>query len=195
MPLLLLMSNHGQTFLIQFWIAILGVYLGVYAFLAVQIIEASSDWRAAEIFLRVPLAGPAELCAGARRAILTICVPPLLVFYSGMVWLLTHDVFAMTLLLPGLIAIPLYAYLPNLLGRGVPFVFAPSSGEAANLFPVLARWTFQSVPFAGLAALSYRTHYFWPLLAVELVIIAWVFRRTRGRLERLRWRNPGDRSG
>jgi ABC-2 type transport system permease protein len=192
MPVLLLMSNHGPTFLTQFWIAILGVYLGVYAFLAVQIIEASSDWRAAEIFLRVPVAGPAELCAGARRAVLAICVPPLVLFYAAVVYLATRDVFAMTLLLPGLIAIPLYAYLPNLLGRGVPFVSAPSSGEVANLLPVLGRWTFRSVPFAGLAALSYRTYYFWLLLVVELVIIIWVFRRTRGRLEGLRWRNVGD---
>jgi hypothetical protein len=170
----------------------MGVYLGVYAFLAVHIIEASSDWRAAEIYLRVPVAGPAELCVGARRAILTVCMPPVVVFYFGMVWFLGRDVFAMTLLLPGLIAVPLYAYLPNLLGKGVPFVSAPGSGEAANFLPVLARWTFRSVPFAGLAALCYRTQYFWLLLVVEVAIIAWVFWETRGRFERLPWKNLRD---
>jgi ABC-2 type transport system permease protein len=188
-PLLLLMPSHGQAFLTQFWIAIMGIYLGVYAFLAVHIIEVSSDWRAAGIFLRVPVAGPGELCIGARRAILAICVPPVVVLYFGIVWLLGRDLFATMLLVPGLIAVPLYAYLPNLRGRGVPFVSAPSSGDAANLLPVLARWTFISVPFAGLAALCYRTPYFWLLLGIEVMIIGWVFWKTRGRLERLRWRN------
>src|SRR2546425_3766576 len=70
-----------------------------------------SDW---------PCGGPAAICHGARRAVLCLLAVPTLVVFGLIAWLLRREASFLPLLIPGLMALPVYAMIPCLHGEGVP---------------------------------------------------------------------------
>lgn len=187
MPVLLLLPNYGRGLFGAFSTTFAGIYLGICAFMAIHLVQISSDWRAAAVFQVAPLAGPGELCAGARRAVMTIFLPPMILSYGAIVWLLSGRASSLILLLPGLMAVPLYAYIPNLQGKGLPFSSAPGSSAGRVFSTAFSQVTLAAVLLTGLATLCYHTVFFWLLLAAEALGSLRMIRQTQRRLRRLTW--------
>ena len=56
------------------------------------------------------------ICHGSRRAVLCFLAVPAIVAFAILSWLTQKDVAQLLLLLPGFIAMPVYALIPSLNG-------------------------------------------------------------------------------
>ena len=85
--------------------------------------------------------GPAQLCHGARRAVLCLLTLPMLMIVGLIVWLLRGELSQLILFLPGLIALPVFALVPSIGGKGVPLSLpadaAKSAGRGLNMILVM----------------------------------------------------------
>jgi hypothetical protein len=138
--------------------------------LALGMLQFSQHWQASDLFRAAPLAGPAPLFHGARRAVLLCLALPLTVFFGVVAWLMTgRSGVNLLLLLPGAIMLPLYALIPGLGGRAIPLSqpieSAKSAGRGLRMFGVM----FASIALAMLASAAWQYGWFaWFLLAESL---------------------------
>ncbi|HEX5000577.1 MAG TPA: hypothetical protein VFY29_20305 [Terriglobia bacterium] len=154
----------------------------------------SQQWRAADIFRAAPISGPAQLSHGARRAVLSVIIAPLCFIFVGVAWLAGAHAADLILMLPGLIALPVFAIATTVTGRMTPL--SESSEEAAAVIPgfagrrVVAALAFLVGPFAlsGLGALAKYTGWFWWFAVAEALVAVLVYGILRARMASLRWR-------
>ena len=89
MPLVLMVRPRGgDAGGGEFGIAFAGAYVGLVPMLGITMLQYSQQWRAADIFRAAPIAGPAPICHGARRAVLCILTIPTLVLFGLLVCLM-----------------------------------------------------------------------------------------------------------
>ena len=123
------------------------------------------------------MAGPAQLCHGARRAVLCLLALPMLLLVGLIVWLLRGDLSQLILFLPGIIALPVFALVPSLGGKGVPLSLPTDAAKSAG---------------RGLNMIGGNDRHFragrtgFLCLVARLVLVAGVGRNHRGRLFILR---------
>ena len=84
----------------------------------------------------------------------------------------TSEVSELLLLLPGIVALPVYSLLPNLGGKGIPFSLPGDDAKSAGRAQTMIGVTMLSMALAGVASLSWWTGYFWLLIVVELIVVA-----------------------
>src|SRR5262249_33504317 len=101
--------------------------LGLVPLLGINLLRYSQHWQAADVFRCAPLAGPARLCQGTRRAVLLLLTLPLAILFVVLTWLLSASSSDLLLLLPGVIALPIYGMAASLVGKAVPLSM-PSEG-------------------------------------------------------------------
>lgn len=119
-----------------------------------------------------PLPGPESLCRGARRAILCFLALPTMSIFAMTVWFLRRDVSQLLLLLPGMVALPVYALIPCLGGNGVPLSLPTEEAKGAGHGLTMVVTVLPSFANAGLAAWSWSAGWFhWFMLAETLVAI------------------------
>ncbi|HEY4417703.1 MAG TPA: hypothetical protein VGO57_18570 [Verrucomicrobiae bacterium] len=191
LPFVFLLQDHGHqataTAAPNFFVPFTGAYLGLVPLLGLRLLQYSQQWQAADVFRVAPLAGPAALCHGARRAVLCLLVLPILLLVGLIVWLLKHDLNTLFLLLPGIIALPIFALVPNLRGRGVPLSVptdsAKSAGRGLMMIPVM----FIAFGIAGLASFSWTHEWFWQFIAAEVLVVIIAYAILRWMIDRARW--------
>lgn len=135
MPVIFLLQDHvrggadsaGGTSL-----AFAGGFLGLLPLIGLNLLQYSQQWQAADIFRVAPIPGPAQICHGARRAVLCVLTLPLLLLLGIFVWLIHRNISCMALLLPGIIALPVYALIPHLGGRAVPLSLPTEEAKSAS---------------------------------------------------------------
>jgi ABC-2 type transport system permease protein len=190
-PFVFLFQNQGGHHRpgddITFMLPFSGIYLGMVPLMALQFLQFSQQWQASDIFRCAPLAGPGAICHGARRAIMLVLVLPMMVLFTGIVWLMIDTPSHLLLLLPGIIALPVYAQLANVGGRAVifsqPTDAAKSSGRGLMMFVTM-------IPAFGLAfgaTMAWNSGYFLPFLLTELAAAAIIYWLLRWRLSQSRW--------
>jgi hypothetical protein len=167
-PVIMFVQGHASgksgdiPALSGFSIAFTGVFIGIIPLLALDLLRYSQQWQAADLFRVVPMKGPGPLCDGARRAVLSVIAAFVLVAR-----LMGSGNFHLQLLLPGIIALPVYAMLACLGGIAVPLSLpteeAKSTGRGLKMFGVMI----VSAILALLAALSWNQGWFGWLLMVE----------------------------
>jgi len=172
MPVIFLIQEHGRHDS-GFGVAFAASYVGLVPMLAMSILQFSQQWQAADVFRMTPLPGPTPLCHGARRAVLLFLTFPLLVVFGLAAWLLHRDdPHILLLLLPGLVALPVYSLIPGLRGQGVPFSRpteeAKSAGRGASMMLIM----FISMALSGIALWAYLTGWFKWYLTGEVVVAA-----------------------
>jgi hypothetical protein len=170
-----------------FGIAFSGGYIGIIPLLALNILKYSQQWQAADIFRMAPVRGPAGICDGARRAVLLFLTVPMLLAITAIIVGMQGFKPSVLLLLPGIIAIPVYAIVPALLGRAVPLSSPIEEGKSANRGLSMVGVTFLSLGISGVAYVLWRYGWFWYFLAAETVIVVAVYLTMRYRLSQLRW--------
>ena len=148
---------------------LVGALLAEGPMLAQQTLRISQNWAASDLFRAVPIAGPAQLCNGARKAtILIIGLPPMLL--AGLLaCYLQGGVERLWLLLPGLISMPVYSWFACMDGTAVPLSLPPEEARGVGRGLSLMWLMFSSLVLAGLAAVAWYFGWFWEFLAVELV--------------------------
>src|SRR5204863_6717541 len=158
-----------------FGAAFAGSYLGLIPLQGLSFLQYSQQWHAAEIFRAAPIPGPAPLCHGARLAVLCVLTFPVLVLYGLILWLVGIKASHLALLLPGLIALPIYALVPCLGGKAVPLSLpteeAKSAGRGIHMIAVMM----VSFALAGLATWSWSAGWFRWLLLVETILAGGIY--------------------
>jgi hypothetical protein len=188
-PFVFLLQNnhHKDASDVGFGVPFSGVYLGMVPLLGLQMLQYSQQWQASDIFRAAPMAGPAQLCHGARRAVLCLLALPMLLLVGLIVWLLRGDWSQLVLLLPGIIALPVFALVPSLGGKAVPLSqptdAAKSAGRGLNMIVVMII----AFALAGLASLAWSQGWFWRLVLGEFVVAAGLYLFMRRSLARVRW--------
>lgn len=174
LPLVLLIQDFGRPDVGSggFGVAFAGSYLSVLPMMALNLLQYSQQWQASEIFRVAPLPGPAALCSGARKAILCILALPTIYIFALTVLFMRRDVSQLLLLLPGIVALPVYALIPCLGGNGVPLSLPTEEAKGAGHGLTMVVTVLPSFAIAGLAAWSWSAGWFhWFMLAETLVAI------------------------
>lgn len=187
-PFIFLFQN-GAGFGRGFGVAISGAYLGLIPLLGLSMLHYSQQWQASDIFRSAPIPGPAAICHGARRAVLCILTLPMLVAVAVIIGLIHGFNLQISLLLPGVIALPVYALVPGVFGRAVP-LSAPSeeakaAGRGLSYFVVMMI----SMALSGIAVVCQSNGWYWEFLAAEAVIAGAIYAGMRHALGKIRWRS------
>jgi hypothetical protein len=187
-PFVFLVQNrHGDSSDPGFGVPFSGIYLGLVPLMGLQMLQYSQQWQAADIFRSAPLAGPADLCHGARRAVLCLLTLPMLVLVGLIVWLLRGDYSQLLLFIPGILAMPVFALLPNAGGRAVPLSQPIDAAKAAGRGLKMMLVMFIAFAVAGLASLAWSHGWFWWFVSVEAIVAAGLYGFLRAKLSKASW--------
>jgi hypothetical protein len=186
MPLIFLFQERGQGGG-TFGIAFAGTYLGLIPLLGLNLLQYSQQWQAADIFRAAPMPGPARLSDGARQAVMWLLTVPLLGVYGLIFWLMGTELSRLAMLLPGLIALPIYSLIPCLGGGAVPLSMpneeAKSAGRGLQMMAVMVI----SFALSGIAMWSWSGGWFHWLVLVELILAVGLYAKIRASLAAVRW--------
>jgi hypothetical protein len=185
MPILLILPGRSGAGV--FGVAFAGAYLGVAPLLAIGLLQYSQQWQAADVFRAAPLPGPAPLTRGLRRAVLLLIVMPLFVVYAVFAGVFTANLYHLALLLPGLIAVPIYALVPCLRGEAVPFSLPADEAKSASRGVKMIGAVMAALAIAGLSSLAWAQGWFLILLIGELLVVAVLHAALKAVAERARW--------
>lgn len=181
-PIMFLFQEHSRSpkEFTGFGTAFASSYLCLVPMTGLSIFQFSQQWQASDIFRTAPLAGPAKVCDGARKAILLLLALPALIFFGAAIWIVQRDVTQLLLLLPGAIALPVFSYIPVLRGHCVPL--SQPVDEAKGVSRALPMFAAMMISFllSGIATWSWSTGWFhWLMLAeiIALTTLYLVFRR------------------
>jgi ABC-2 type transport system permease protein len=136
-PIIMLVQDRGPSNsggfsgFSGFAIAFTGIYIGIIPLLALDLLRYSQQWQAADLFRIAPMKGPGPLCDGARRAVLLILTFPVVGALVLLARLLGSANAHLPLLLPGIIALPVYAMLACLGGNAVPLSLPSEEAKSA----------------------------------------------------------------
>jgi hypothetical protein len=176
LPVVILLPQYGRSGSDGgFGVLFVAAYLGIIPLIALSILQYSQHWQASDIFRAAPLAGPAPLCDGARGAVLCFLALPAAIGFGLVLWLPHRDSTELLLLLPGVIALPVYASIPALGGGGVPFSLPSEAAKSAGRGLHMMGALFSSFAIGGLALLSKSQGYFWWFIIIEAVVSATVY--------------------
>ena len=166
MPIVL-WSQNGSVWSNGFAIAFGSVYLGMVPMEGLGLLRHSQQWQAADIFRAAPLPGPEPLCRGARRATLCFLTAPTVAIYLVLVLFLTRDPNVLILLLPGLLALPVFAMIPCLKGQAVPLSLPPEEAKAATRGIRVIGVMVLAVAIPNLALWAQSMGWLWAFLLIE----------------------------
>jgi len=187
MPFIFLVQDFSRGGMGGFGVAFAGSYLGLIPLLGLGLLQYSQQWQAADLFRAVPLPGPAPLCHGARRAVLCLLTIPVIVVFGLVVWIIQRDSSRLALLLPGIIALPVYAMIPCLGGKGVPLSLPTEEAKSARRGLVMVGVMFSSMALSGVALWAWMTGWFHWLLLGETICVAVLYWGMRASLASARW--------
>lgn len=181
-PFVFMLQDNGG-----FGVAFTGVYLGLIPMMGLNLLQYSQQWPAADLFRLAPIAGPARLCHGARRAVLVFLTLPLLLVFGLAIWFLRAPASQSALVLPGLVALPIYALIPCLGGKAMPLSIpteeAKSAGRGIRMIGVMII----SMALAGVALLAKSKGWFWWFLLGEALVGIGLYLLLRAQANRARW--------
>lgn len=171
-----------------FGLAFAGAMASTMIFNTLEMLRFSDHWRGAEMFRLAPLASPAPLFHGARKAVLLLLCGPLAVMLSVLALLWRGLEGGLLLLLPGFLAMPFFAMLPGLWHTLVPFSEPPE--QAKNLSSGCVRTLLVMVSAAAIAFVTYwadRQGWLAPLLVVEIGFVFLATSALRAWIDRKPW--------
>lgn len=171
MPAVFLLQGSSRS-TGEFGIAIAGGYVGLVPLTAMGLLQFSQHWQAADLYRLAPVPGPGRFILGAVVAIGTVLIVPALSVLGAVMTFLPGGLKHLPLLLPGLIALPVYALAPGAIDKTVPLSKpteeSKSALRGASMF--LMMMSAMLLPGLGLAAKHFDA--FGVFLAIEAVVSA-----------------------
>lgn len=186
-PFVFLIRNHGGPNDPGFGLPLAGIYLGLVPLFGLQLLQYSQQWQAADIFRAAPVAGPAPICHGARRAVLCLLAAPMAVLVGLIFWFMQGNFSQVALLIPGIIALPVFALVPNLGGHGIPLSQPADASKAAGRSLNMIIVTVIAFALSGVTSVAWSNGWFWRLVGVETITAVVLYFTLRARLAQVRW--------
>jgi hypothetical protein len=189
MPIIFLLPGRGAGpgGMQEFGIALCGEYVGMVPMMALNLLKYSQQWQASDVFRIAPMAGPAALCDGARRAVLLFLALPFALLMGLIVWAMCRDSADLVLMVPGIIAVPAYAMIPCLGGQAVPLSVATEEAKASGRGLVYMAIMLLSVVLAGLAVGARIIGWLGWFIAAEALVVGVFYLGGRAALAGVRW--------
>jgi hypothetical protein len=188
MPIIILVpQGRGNLATSGFMLAFAGTYLGLAPLLALNFLKYSQHWQAADIFRAAPIAGPAALCHGARKAVFFALTIPLFVLFVGITMVMGVELSNLKILLAGAIALPTLSMIPCANGEAVPFSQPSEEAKSAGRGLQMIVVTFVSMAIAGMAALADGFGLLWWFLGIEALVGAGVYAVLRRQCAKATW--------
>ncbi|MFO1458556.1 MAG: hypothetical protein U1G08_04040 [Verrucomicrobiota bacterium] len=186
MPVIFLMRDTGEGGG-AFGVAFAGSYLALLPLLSLELIEYSQHWQASDIFRAAPVSGPAPFCNGSRRAVLLLLTVPAILGATLITGVLTRDPARLVLLLPGILALPVYAMIPCVRGRAVPLCRPTEEAKSARraLTPIVVMLL--AGLLSGLASWAWSGGWLGQFLSLELAVALLAYLLLRSFASRARW--------
>jgi hypothetical protein len=186
MPLIFLLQGRGQN-TGSFGVAFAGTYLGLVPLLCLDLLRYSQHWQAADIFRAAPLPGPALLSEGCRQAVLWFLTVPVLVLYGALFLLVGTELPQLAMLLPGLIALPVYSLIPCLGGKAVPLSLPNEEAKSAGRGLQMVGVMMISMALSSVAMWAWSGGWFLWLMLGELLLAAGLYAKLRRSVAAARW--------
>jgi hypothetical protein len=185
MPIVFLLrgSHEGSGF----GVAFSGAFLGLVPALALGTVRYSQHWQASDVFRAAPIAGPAQLCHGARRAVMVVFAVPVLFVFLVIALLLKAAASDLMLLLPGLLLLPLQSLYPCLTGEAVPLSMPSEEAKAAARGSQMLGLMLVSFLVCGAGLWARSRGWLWWLVAGEVVVVSVLYVVLRAVAARVRW--------
>jgi ABC-2 type transport system permease protein len=171
MPAIFLLQGSSRS-TGEFGIAIAGGYVGLVPLTAMGLLQFSQHWQAADLYRLAPVPGPGRFILGAVVAVLAVLVVPALSLLGVVMTFLPGGLKHLPLLLPGLIALPVYALAPGAIDKTVPLSKPTEESKSAmrGAWMFLMMMSAMILPGIGLATKHFDG--FGIFLAVEAVASA-----------------------
>jgi hypothetical protein len=187
MPIIMMMpGRHSSSHSGSFGAAFAGSYLGLVPMLALGMLELSQQWQASDIFRLAPVSGPAEFANGARRAVLLLITLPMLLLFAALV-VVMGNASQLRLMVPGVMAIPIYAMVPCLGGRSVPLSRPTDEAKAATRgFRMIGVMIFSGL-LAAAATFADSHHLLNYLISGEFILVVTAYLLMRVSASRAPW--------
>jgi ABC-2 type transport system permease protein len=185
-PFLFLFQDRHTTE--SFGVAFSASFLACIPLIILDLLQYSQQWQACDIFRVAPMAGPAELCAGARRAVLCLLVLPLFILIAFIVWVAQHDISHILLFLPGFILVPIISLVPAAMRRGVPLSFPNEEIKSASRNVKLMGVMIVAAVLSGAASWAFKAGLFWWFILAETAIAIPIYFGLAALVSRLPWK-------
>jgi ABC-2 type transport system permease protein len=172
LPVVFLLQGRGNS---NLGVAFAGSYLGLVPMLGQQILRHSQQWQAADIFRAAPIPRPAVLGHGMRKAVMLVLALPAVAFLIAFIVLMGAERSQWTLVLPGIIAMPVYALVPSLDGGGVPLSNPVDDTSATRRGLLMFLLNLVGLILGGLALWANSIGWLpWLILGETLAVVALV---------------------
>lgn len=183
-------GNVGHSMLMVF-----GGYIAMVPMTAMNLLQFSQNWQAADVFHITPTHGPGRIIIGARKAIgVFLVLPSLLVLMTGAI-LISGDLGSVMALLPGMIALPMYARIGCFAMTGVPLSQPVEDAKGAKRGLVVFFASLSVFALGGIAAAAQSFGYYVPFLIVEIIVVLIASVLMDLRTRALRWPSIDGDSG
>jgi hypothetical protein len=193
MPFILFMQGHqsgrteGFSALAGFSVAFVGIYIGIIPLLALHLLRYSQQWQAADLFRVAPMRGPGPLCDGARRAVLLLLTVPMVAAVVLLLWVMGSNSSQLPLLLPGIIALPVYAMIACLGEGAAPLSLPSEEAKSAGRGVVMIGVMVVSGLVALVATFAWNYGYFKWLVVAELIVAVGLYVFMRKMVAGAKW--------
>ena len=189
LPLLVFLNGSGrQPFDVAgIYTVFAGLFFGQAPMMTLTILQYSQQWQAADLYRLVPVAGPVPFCQGARKAVQVFLLLPLLLFALLIGWHDHEHLERLALLLPGLIAFPVYSLLPCVDGKAVPLALPTEEARSVGRGLSIVGTMVVSMLLALVAFFAWRGGWFRYFLAAELLIAIIFYVMFRRESHAVRW--------
>ena len=111
----------------------------------------------------------------------------MVVLMALIVWLLLGDISQLLLFIPGLIALPVFALVPSLGGKGVPLSIPVDAAKAAGRGQSMIVVMVIAFALAGVAGWTWQNGCFWRFILAEAIVAAILYVGLRVMLAKVRW--------
>jgi hypothetical protein len=170
MPVVLLL-NGFRAGAGEFIFMLVGGYIALVPMMALNLLQHSQDWQAADVFRITPTRGPGALSVGARKAVSVWFVAPAVVLLMIVCVWMTGDFHQIRLLLPGLLALPLYSRIVGLSGKHLPLSSPAEDVKATRRGLSVMVAMFSALAIGGIAALAKAYGYYMHFLTLEAILM------------------------
>jgi len=159
------MNRAGPLFALMF--------IGMLTNTAMATLKMSPQYAAGDVFRYAPLASSAAIFHGARKAVIVGFVLPAFAMIVPVLWFTVRQHQLLLTILPVLAAMPTLSLINGLVGDYVPLSVPMTIGRqgAMNIL-YMSLGALAAAGISAVSVLSIRMGWFWPFLAIEVVVLA-----------------------
>ena len=183
MIVFLLPSMHMSSFGLVF----ASLFIGLTPMTIIELLQYSQQWSASDLFRIAPILGPSPIATGVRWAVLLLLVMPMMMALGLLAWFLYPDHSQLVLLLPGILALPIYAMMPALQSGAIPLSLPVEGANSANRGLKVMLVLIISLSSAGLFYAGWLYHFFYWLLLIEAIVLTILYLAMKSGLDSPRW--------